>query len=138
MEEEQTPRASPSAPDWLEEADRERLEQELKDKNAEIQRLKEELQNAGRGAKQVNIWRKDRIPAERLIVGNGKRSFSFQMLSSEACGARGRVTERSSHAAGTRVDMTCSSGLEEPSLFSPSITIGLWLLLSSCCRNGAE
>ncbi|RVE67246.1 hypothetical protein OJAV_G00115680 [Oryzias javanicus] len=43
MEEEQTPRASPSDRDWLEE-ERGRLERELEERSAEVQRLKEELE----------------------------------------------------------------------------------------------
>ncbi|XP_016533406.1 A-kinase anchor protein 9 isoform X7 [Poecilia formosa] len=42
--EEQTPRASPPAGVWLEEAEREKLERELEERNAEIRKLKEELQ----------------------------------------------------------------------------------------------
>ncbi|XP_032437219.1 A-kinase anchor protein 9 isoform X1 [Xiphophorus hellerii] len=42
--EEQTPRASPLAGVWLEEPEREKLERELEERNAEIRKLKEELQ----------------------------------------------------------------------------------------------
>ncbi|XP_030003529.1 A-kinase anchor protein 9 [Sphaeramia orbicularis] len=41
---EETPRASPTAGGWLEEVERERLERELEERNAEIHKLKQELQ----------------------------------------------------------------------------------------------
>ncbi|XP_008420385.2 A-kinase anchor protein 9 isoform X4 [Poecilia reticulata] len=41
--EEQTPRASPPAGVWLEEAEREKLERELEERKAEIRKLKEDL-----------------------------------------------------------------------------------------------
>ncbi|KAM9386311.1 A-kinase anchor protein 9 isoform 2-T2 [Pholidichthys leucotaenia] len=47
-----TPRASPATGAWLEEVERERLERELEERNAEIRKLKEELQKTESGAEQ--------------------------------------------------------------------------------------
>ncbi|XP_069032331.1 A-kinase anchor protein 9 isoform X1 [Embiotoca jacksoni] len=51
--EEPTPRASPTACAWLEEVERERLERELEERNAEIRTLKEELQKSESGPQQA-------------------------------------------------------------------------------------
>ncbi|XP_035801753.2 A-kinase anchor protein 9 isoform X3 [Amphiprion ocellaris] len=51
--EEHTPRASPSSGAWLEEVERERLERELEERNAEIRKLKEELQKTESAPKQA-------------------------------------------------------------------------------------
>lgn len=51
--EEQTPRDSFSPGAWLEEMEREKMEKELEERNAEIQRLKEELQRAAGAAEKV-------------------------------------------------------------------------------------
>uniref|UniRef100_A0A3Q1FNT2 Pericentrin/AKAP-450 centrosomal targeting domain-containing protein n=1 Tax=Acanthochromis polyacanthus TaxID=80966 RepID=A0A3Q1FNT2_9TELE len=51
--EEHTPRASPTSGAWLEEVERERLERELEDRNAEIRKLKEELQKTESAPKQA-------------------------------------------------------------------------------------
>ncbi|XP_041822985.1 A-kinase anchor protein 9 isoform X2 [Melanotaenia boesemani] len=51
--EEQTPRASPTAGAWLEDMERDRLERELQEKNAEIRKLKEELQKTESGPEQA-------------------------------------------------------------------------------------
>lgn len=57
--EEQTPRASPTASptsgSWLEEAEKEKLERELEERNAEIRKLKEELQKTESGPDQVGV-----------------------------------------------------------------------------------
>lgn len=45
--EEQTPRASLTSGAWLEEVEKERLERDLEERNAEIRKLKEELQKSG-------------------------------------------------------------------------------------------
>ncbi len=50
---ERTPRASLSGA-WLEEVERERLERELEERNAEIRKLKEELQKTESGPQQVS------------------------------------------------------------------------------------
>lgn len=52
---ERTPRASPATGAWLEEVERERLERELEERNAEIRKLKEELQKTERGSDQVSV-----------------------------------------------------------------------------------
>lgn len=45
--EEQTPRAPLTSGAWLEEVEKERLERDLEERNAEIRKLKEELQKSG-------------------------------------------------------------------------------------------
>lgn len=52
--EERTPRASFSPGAWLEEVERERLEKELEERNAEIRKLKEELQKTETAPEQVS------------------------------------------------------------------------------------
>lgn len=52
---EQTPRASPTPVTWLEVEERERLERELEERNAEIRKLKEELQKTKSGPEQVSV-----------------------------------------------------------------------------------
>ena len=53
--EERTPRASPTSGGWLEEVEKERLERELEERNAEIRKLKEELQRTESGPDQVSV-----------------------------------------------------------------------------------
>lgn len=53
-EQEETPRASLSG-GWLEDSERERLEQELQQRDAEIQKLKGELQKTETVLKQVSV-----------------------------------------------------------------------------------
>lgn len=53
--EEQTPRASITPGAWLEEVERERLERELEERNAEIRQLKEELQKNETAPEQVSV-----------------------------------------------------------------------------------
>ncbi|XP_026156744.1 A-kinase anchor protein 9 isoform X2 [Mastacembelus armatus] len=57
--EEQTPRASLSTGAWLEEVEKERLERELEERNAEIIRLKEELQKTETASEQPLKTEKD-------------------------------------------------------------------------------
>lgn len=51
-EEEQTPVCSPG---WLHDAETERLERELRERNAEIRKLREELQKTKPGRQQVGV-----------------------------------------------------------------------------------
>lgn len=53
--EEQTPRVSSTTGTWLKEVERERLERELEERNAEIQKLKEELLKNESGHEQVSV-----------------------------------------------------------------------------------
>lgn len=53
--EEQTPRASPTSSAWLEDVEKERLERELEERNAEIRKLKEALQKTKSGPEQVRV-----------------------------------------------------------------------------------
>lgn len=53
--EEPTPRASPTSGAWLEEVEKERMERELEERNAEIRQLKEELQKTKSGSEQVSV-----------------------------------------------------------------------------------
>ena len=53
--EERTPRASPTSGGWLEEVEKERLGRELEERNAEIRKLKEELQRTESGPDQVSV-----------------------------------------------------------------------------------
>lgn len=53
--EDRSPGASLTSGAWLEEAERERLERELEERNAEIRKLKEELQKTGSRTDQVGI-----------------------------------------------------------------------------------
>lgn len=53
--EERTPRASPTSGAWLEEVEKERLERELEERNAEIRKLKAELQKTESGPDQVSV-----------------------------------------------------------------------------------
>ncbi|KAF1381707.1 hypothetical protein PFLUV_G00156800 [Perca fluviatilis] len=52
-EEQMTPRASLTSGAWLEEVEKERLERELEERNAEIRKLKEELQKTESGHEQA-------------------------------------------------------------------------------------
>lgn len=52
--EEWTPRVSATTGAWLKELERERLERELEERNAEIQKLKEELLKTESGPEQVS------------------------------------------------------------------------------------
>ncbi len=53
--EEQAPGASLASGAWLEEVEKERLERELEERNAEIRKLKEELQKTESGPEQVGV-----------------------------------------------------------------------------------
>lgn len=53
--EEQIPRACLTTGAWLEEVERERLERELEEKNAEIRKLKEELQSNETAPEKVSV-----------------------------------------------------------------------------------
>ena len=53
--EEQTPRVSPTTGAWLKEVERERLERELEERNAEVQKLKERLLKNESGPEQVSV-----------------------------------------------------------------------------------
>lgn len=54
-DEQPTPRASLAQSGWLEEVERERLERELEERNAEIRQLKEELQRNETAPEQVSV-----------------------------------------------------------------------------------
>lgn len=61
-EQEETPRVSLTG-GWLKDSQRERLEQELQQRNAEIQKLKDELQKTETVLKQVSVGK---LPQQQL------------------------------------------------------------------------